>query len=207
MKLTTYLILLCIGITLLAWTARGEFVENYLAFSGINLEKGRFWTPITALFVHANLSHLLGNMLFLFVFGSTLERFGGTGKLFTTFFLGGIVSFLMSVPIYSTRTTMIGASAAIFSLTAVIMLMKPLKFSWLFLMPQGLVALLYFLFNLLAIFYGMLGSVAYASHIIGFLTGIPLGIAWSPSWGKNLLISMAIVTLYVLVLYWIGLFI
>ena len=76
------------------------------------------------------------------------------------------------------------------------MLVKPLKLSILFLMPQGLVAILYFLYNLVAVSYGTQGNVAFISHIFGFILGIPLGIAWSREWKKNLLITLVLLILF-----------
>lgn len=200
MRVANLLILACIGLTLAAWVFGEKFTEQYLAFSGANLAKGRGWTIISALFIHASLLHLAGNMLFLFVFGNTLERIGGADKMLTAFFLGGVASFLLSLPFYPAFAEMIGASAAIFTLTAVVMLMKPLKFSWLFLMPVGLVAILYFLYNALAIYYRIQSNVAFISHVIGFGLGMPLGIIWSESWKKNLLISILLLIAYLQVL-------
>ena len=93
---------------------------------------------------------------------------------------------------------MIGASAAIFTLAAIVMLIKPLKFSIL-LIPQGLVAILYFVYNAVAVYAGAEGNVAYIAHIIGFAIGVPLGLAWSKNWLKNLLITIALLVVYVIV--------
>jgi membrane associated rhomboid family serine protease len=90
----------------------------------------------------------------------------------------------------------VGASAAIFTVTATVMLIKPLKFSWLFLLPVGLVAILYLLFNVLAVYRGSSGNVAYISHIIGFLVGIPFGVAWSPNWMRNLMITLGLLAIF-----------
>jgi membrane associated rhomboid family serine protease len=176
---------------------------EYFAFSGDNLLKGRAWTLITALFLHVDLSHLLGNMIFLFVFGNTLEREVHAQKTLGVFLLGGVLSFLLSVFFYDPAIPLIGASAAIFTLVAIVMLVKPLKFSFLFLMPQGLVAIIYLLYNLTAVYYGVAGNVAYISHIIGFSVGIPFGIAWSKDWVKNLLITIALFILYIVIIYFI----
>ena len=117
------------------------------------------------------------------------------------FFLGGVLSFGLSIPFFPRDATFVGASAAIFTLTAVVMLLKPLRFSLLLLMPVGLVAVLYFLYNALAVYYNLQSDVAYVSHIIGFTIGLPLGIAWSPKWKKNLLISIGLLILYLILLY------
>ena len=177
-------------------------MERNLAFSLMNLQQGRVWTLVTAIFVHANIIHLLGNMIFLYVFGNTLESVTNSkGKLLTTFFVGGILSFPLSIAFFPPDTSFVGASAAIFTLAAVVMLLKPLRFSWLLLMPVGMVAIVYFLYNALAVYFQLQSGVAYVSHIIGFLLGVPFGIAWSPNWKKNLVISLILLAVYFVALY------
>jgi hypothetical protein len=173
-----------------------SYVSEYLAFSGMNLSQGRIWTPITALFVHSDITHLFGNMIFLYVFGNTLENELRTSKTLIIFFIGGIVSFLLSVFFYEANVSMIGASAAIFSMAAVVMLLKPMRFSLVFMMPLGLVAILYLIYNVLAVHYDLQGNVAHLSHIVGFTIGIPFGIAWSKKWIKNFVITSVLLILY-----------
>jgi len=84
------------------------------------------------------------------------------------------------------------------------MLVKPLKFSWLFLLPQGLVSVVYFLYNAFAVYYGISGGVAYISHVIGFLVGVPFGIAWSPLWLRNLAVTFVLLVVYVTILYYLS---
>jgi len=82
-----------------------------------------------------------------------------------------------------------------------------LKFSWLFLAPQGLVAIIYFVYNAVLVYdptlipgLGYDPSVAYIAHIIGFTFGIPFGISWSPQWKKNILITLGLLGIYAAVL-------
>ena len=142
-------------------------------------------------------------MIFLYVFGNTLESVSDSKRMFTAFFLGGVLSFPLSVPLFPFDATFVGASAAIFTLTAIVMLLKPLRFSWLLLMPVGLVAILYFLYNAFAVYYHFQSNVAYISHIIGFSLGLPLGIAWSLEWKRNLLISIGLLIAYFALLYFV----
>ncbi len=196
-------IIVCILVSLVSWFvsmfSNTNPVLDYMAFSGDNLLKGRAWTLVTSLFIHADILHLAGNMLFLYVFGNTMEEDLGAKKTLGTFFFGGIISFLLSLLFYNPITPLIGASAAIFTLSAVVMLIKPLKFSILFFMPQGLVAILYFVYNLAAVYYGEGGNVAYIAHVIGFAVGIPFGLAWSKNWLKNLLITIALLIVFIVV--------
>lgn len=201
MRKTTLLIVSCIIVTLLCWTLNENSLEDYLSFSNENLRRGYFWVLITALFVHANPLHLLGNMLFLYVFGRTLEGEIGSTKTMLSFFLGGALSFILSAFFYKVDVQMIGASAAIFTLVSITMIIKPLKFSWLFLMPLGLVAMIYLLYNIFAIAYPNFGEagVGYLGHVIGFLIGVPLGVFWSRGkWKRNILISIAMLLLYMI---------
>jgi len=205
MRATNVLIILCFLASLYAWylgSKNPELVQNNLAFSLKNLEAGRIWTLVTGIFVHANLVHLLGNMIFLYVFGNTLESVSSSPRrMLLAFFLGGLISFLLSIPFFPPDTTFVGASAAIFTLTAVVMLMKPLRWSWLLLMPVGLVAVLYFLYNAVAVYYHYQSNVAYISHIIGFSLGLPLGVVWSSQWKRNLLISIGLLLVYFAILF------
>jgi membrane associated rhomboid family serine protease len=196
------LIVICILASILWWsTGPSDVVTEYLAFSGENLFQGRVWTAFTGLFLHGDLVHLVGNMLFLYVFGNTLENELKTKKTLWAFFTGGILAFLLGIFFYDPSIVLIGASAAIFTLAAVVMLVKPLKFSFLFFMPQGLVAILYFTYNVLAIYSGEQGNVAYVSHILGFMIGIPFGIAWSKEFFKNLLITMGLFLIYLTIVF------
>jgi len=194
-----FVIIACILVSLISWLSNSDLVFQYLAFSGDNLLMGRAWTLVTSLFLHGDLLHLAGNMLFLYVFGNTVEEDLGATKTLGTFFFGGIISFLLSLLFYNPATPLIGASAAIFTLSAIVMLIKPLKFSILFFMPQGLVAILYFVYNVVAVYYGEGGNVAYIAHLIGFAVGIPFGLAWSKNWLKNLLISIALLIVFLIV--------
>jgi membrane associated rhomboid family serine protease len=201
LKTTALLILACVAASLWAWQQAPAFAKNNLIFSLNNLERGKVWTLAAALFVHANVLHLFGNMLFLFVFGSTLEKTVGPRKLLAIFFTCGLVSFILGIAIMPRGSGMLGASAAIFALAGCVMLVRPLKFSWLFLAPQGLIAIIYFIYNLAVVYEksrisGYDPHVAYVAHIIGFVTGLPFGIALSDHWKRNLLITLLLFGAY-----------
>ena len=75
---------------------------------------------ITAMFLHAGWSHLLGNMLFLLVFGNDVERAFGRLRYLGFYFAGGFAAMLMQAAmtlLFSTaaaaRVPCLGASGAI----------------------------------------------------------------------------------------------
>jgi len=200
MTRTNSLILICILSSFLIWITNTEY-WSFLFFSTDSFLSGRFWTVFTTLFIHADILHLFGNMLFLYVFGNTLENIVNSKNMLLTFFAGGIVTCFLGIPFYDTETYLVGASAAIFTLAAAVMLIKPLEFSWLFLMtPTGLVAILYFLYNIIAVYQGSSGGVAYVSHIIGFLIGIPFGIYWSENWKRNIFVTFLMLIIYLVII-------
>lgn len=198
MRKINFVIIACILVSLVFWLSDPDVILEYLAFSGDNLLKGRAWTLVTSLFLHADVLHLAGNMLFLYAFGNTIEEEQGAIKTLGAFFIGGILTFPLSLLFYDAATPLIGASAAIFTLAAIVMLTKPLKFSIL-LLPQGLIAILYFVYNAVAVYSGAEGNVAYIAHLIGFAIGVPFGLAWSKNWLKNLLITIALFVIYLIV--------
>ncbi len=177
MKVTNLLILLCTGFSLYMWGT-----STNLAFSEYALFHGGFYTLITGIFVHANIVHLAGNMLFLYIFGNSLENEVGAQRTLAVFFTGGIFSFILSIPFYP-GADMLGASAAIFSVMAAVLLVRPPEYSISFI-SLGPLALLYFIFNIESV--GSGGNVAYISHVIGFIIGLFFGARWNEKWMKSL---------------------
>jgi len=184
-------------VSVVVWIADSDGLNTgFLAFSTNNLRSGKVWTLVTSLFLHADILHLGGNMIFLYAFGNALEKEVGAGKTMLAFFLGGILALLFGVLYYPLDAYLIGASAAIFTLAAVVMLVKPLKFSFLFFMPLGLVALVYIIYNVIAVQNGLEGNVAYFSHVVGFAVGIPLGVKWTKNLVRNLFVTLGLLLMY-----------
>jgi membrane associated rhomboid family serine protease len=175
------------------------FAADELAFSTEHLLQGKVWTLVTSLFVHANLLHLVGNLVFLYIFSSTLEKQARGRVTLAAFLGGGMLAFILSIPFYPSPALLVGASAAIFTLGGAAMLVDALKPTVLFFLPVGFIAILFFTFNLLAVIYHASGNTAYQSHLIGFAIGLPIGASLSSRWPRNLLISLAMLGIYFLV--------
>ena len=56
---------------------------------------GFFWQPLTSMFVHANLIHVLMNMAVLYNFGTLFERYFGGRKFIFIYLFGGILSSIL----------------------------------------------------------------------------------------------------------------
>jgi membrane associated rhomboid family serine protease len=192
MKFTNFLIISCISLSLYFWGTK----EN-LAFSEYALFHGAYYTLLTGLFVHANPVHLFGNMIFLYVFGNSLEDEVGAFNTGLVFFTGGFLSFIISIPFYP-GSNMVGASAAIFSLMSALLLARRPGYCVQFLSPIGPLALLYLFFNIIAVKNDTGGNVANISHIIGFMIGMFFGAQWNKKWRESLFLTLALLIGYII---------
>src|SRR5215470_13842925 len=85
-----------------------QFLAGYLGF------KMAFYPMFTSMFLHGGLMHLLGNMLFLYVFGDNVEDyFGHLGYLLFYLFCGVGSSFVHVLFNWNSSLPAIGASGAI----------------------------------------------------------------------------------------------
>jgi len=69
------------------------------------------WTAVTYMFLHGGFTHLLFNMLGLWVFGPPLELRLGGRRFITLYFVGGLTGALLSI---FTAAPIVGASGAIY---------------------------------------------------------------------------------------------
>ncbi len=146
-------------------------------------------TLFTSMFIHANLLHILGNMLFLWVFGDNIEdAFGHPGFILFYIISGLAGSFLHTVFSPNSSIPSVGASGAISGVMGAYVVLYP-RARILALIPFGffirltyLPALLFLGFwFLLQLFYGFVlrganGGVAYFAHIGGFVAGLLMAI-------------------------------
>jgi membrane associated rhomboid family serine protease len=142
----------------------------------------RIWQPATYMFLHADLFHLLFNMLALWMFGTELERLWGQRYFLKFYFVCGIGAGLLTIvfsflPFDFSRalyeSLVIGASGAIYGLLLAYGLYfpdRPILMFLLFPIPAK-----YFVMIIGAIaFYSSLGAtggVASATHLGGLVVG------------------------------------
>lgn len=90
--------------------------RNFSAMFGLNelFFSGFWWQIITSMFLHASITHILMNMIVLYQFGSILERYLGSIKFFILYFIGGILTSLLSLSyLFFSQVNLVGASGAI----------------------------------------------------------------------------------------------
>jgi membrane associated rhomboid family serine protease len=142
-------------------------------------------SALTTVFVHGGWLHLLGNMLFLWVFGNNVEdRFGRIGFLLFYLAVGFLSTYAFALTSPSSEQPLVGASGAISGVLGAYLVLFPRArvlglVSFLFFLPLRLPAwlVLGFYFVLQAVYaygVGLTGGteVAYLVHVVGFVLGV-----------------------------------
>ena len=148
-------------------------------------ETPRLHQFFSSAFLHADLWHLGGNMLFLWVFGNPVnDRFGHVGYLM--FYLGGAVLAGIGYLLLSGAAPVLGASGAIAAVTGAYLVLLPrarvtVLLFILYIIPFELSSLYFLLIQIVWNLYLTLtpsptpfasGGVAYAAHSAGYAYGI-----------------------------------
>ncbi|MBI2438256.1 MAG: rhomboid family intramembrane serine protease [Lentisphaerae bacterium] len=155
-----------------------------LSLSLAGVLKLELWQPVTYLFLHGGLWHLILNMLGLFFFGPDTERTIGTRRFLTLYFACGILAGLGWIFISGmSGGYCLGASGAIFGVLgafAALFPQRPVTLLVFFVVPVTLrartLALALGLISLLALI-SQPGQIAYAAHLVGGVVGYLYGLA------------------------------
>ncbi len=147
-----------------------------------------YGTLFSSMFLHGGWMHLIGNMLYLWIFGNNIEDVMGHGKFIIFYGACGVVAALSHALIDPQSTIpMVGASGAISGVLGAYLLLYPRAqvlvlipigfFSQMIHVPAAIVLGLWFVMQLLS--GGMSlghegGGVAFFAHIGGFIAGMAL---------------------------------
>jgi len=144
-------------------------------------------SAITSMFLHGGLAHLVGNMLYLWVFGNNVEDSMGHGRFIVFYLLCGIAAVLaQALPDPSSTVPMVGASGAISGVLGAYLLLYPHARVLLGLpvgffifqlgrFPAVWVLAVWFLMQLaMSAFAAEGGGVAFRAHVGGFVAGMIL---------------------------------
>src|SRR5215469_14717973 len=162
------------------------FVMQWAAIPA-EIVSGHHWiTILTAMFMHASWSHIIGNMIFLWAFGPEVEDAMGRGRYLVFYLLGGLVAMLAQVLANSHSTVPnLGASGAIAAVMGAFLVMYPRDqiksvlvifiFVKITFIPACLLIGFWFLTQLAQageVARVQTGGVAYLAHVGGFLFGV-----------------------------------
>lgn len=147
------------------------------------LFSGQIWRLVTFQFCHANPSHILGNLIFLFFIGRMFQQLLGPRHMLAVYLFGGLAGGLSHIifrnMILNEPSTVIGASASVLAIATAVFVSIPEQRVNLFLLPiqfkikyfawviLGL-NVIGFLFSLSP---GSGSTVSYISHLGGMAAG------------------------------------
>ena len=158
--------------------------DNFL----LMFQDGSVLRLFTALFLHADWSHLLGTLIFLLIFGLPTEGRLGPWRLLILFLSGGaLANFAAVLTIGTPDRVIIGASGAVSAVIGTYLtlfpganlgVVVPLGVFWEFIrMPAPLLIGFWALLQLVFTYIGpTYGHVAWSAHLTGFIFGVIYGL-------------------------------
>ncbi len=138
-------------------------IYNY-GLNGQLFFQGEWWRLFTSMFVHADIAHIAGNMLFLFIYGLRAEEMFDAKEYTAVYFLSGLAGNALSL---FTDFFSVGASGAIFGVLGAVMIYARRSIG------QSIISALVFAFFLFTV--NIAPNVNIWAHFGGLVVGLALG--------------------------------
>jgi rhomboid protease GluP len=144
-------------------------IDMLLQYGQVNIYvfQGDYWRLFSSMFIHADIAHIVGNMLFLLIFGLRSEEMFSLPEYLSIYILGGLTGNLLSLLLLPSDTISVGASGAIFSMFGASVIYTRRSFR------QSIIGALIYAFFLLFLSSG--AGVNNFAHIGGLVTGLVIG--------------------------------
>ncbi|MDR0644956.1 MAG: rhomboid family intramembrane serine protease [Treponema sp.] len=168
-----YLVGINVFIFLLQYLSRNA-VTYYLALIPSEVLSGWVWQFATYMFAHGSISHILFNMLALFIFGRQVESGMGTKEFLLYYFSTGVAAGLFSFAVYAAagvNVALLGASGAIFAVQLAYAALFPRSIIYVWgILPlrAPVMALGFTALEVLFSVTGLQNGVAHLTHLAGF---------------------------------------
>ena len=178
-----YYALILVGINILIFILQQFFPfinSNFILYSSRVLTEP--WMLITSMFLHANLAHIMYNMLALALFGSILEGIIGSKRFLIIYLITGFIASLIAAPFYDAS---LGASGAIFGIIGTLVILRPKMVIWLNFIPapMWLAAIIWAIIDITGIF--LPGNTANMAHLAGLFFGLITGFILRDKFKQN----------------------
>jgi len=168
-KGTMLLILIMIGMYVWSLFLSPEQLEK-LIFTPASMLSLDFIPMVASWFLHADLTHLLGNIFLLFIFGRVIEKVFGSFRFLIMFFSAAIASDIVSALIF--RQGGIGASGAIAGLIGAAILIRPFYLNYMLFgapVPIVVIGWLGIFADISGLLYPVPGdNIGHVAHLAGF---------------------------------------
>lgn len=151
-------------------------IVNYFSFIPTNAFY-QPWTFVTAMFLHADLTHISFNMLALFIFGTYLEEKIDQKTFLVIYFASGIignVGYMITAP--GSMIPGLGASGAIYGIMGALAMISPFAIIYFYgvPMPMLVASIVWIVTEFLGVF--VPSDVAHGAHLGGLFFGIAIGL-------------------------------
>ena len=185
-NITLWLIAICVIVFVLQQFTN---ITDYFSFIPAHAFSSP-WTFITAIFLHADITHLLFNMIALFFFGIYLEQRISKKNYILIFFIAGIIGnigYLLSAP--GSTIPGLGASGAIYGVMGTLTVLMPTAVVYVsgIPMPMFVAAIFWFVTEFFGLF--VPSGIAHEAHIGGLFVGIITGFYFRRKSLKNVFIK------------------
>lgn len=169
--LTIILIALNVAVYICTSIISGDLVTApaiVLQYGQFNLRvmNGWYWQLLTSMFIHANIAHLAGNMLFLLIFGLRAEELFSSEEYLLIYLASGLTGNLLTL-LQGPDMVSVGASGAIFGVFGATVLYSRRAIG------QSIISALLYSFFLLMLNIGP--EVNVAAHVGGLVFGLAIG--------------------------------
>jgi membrane associated rhomboid family serine protease len=181
-------------VQLICTAAHFPYFEWVLALSGEGVSRGFVWQPLTYMFLHGGIWHILINMFVLWFFGREVEYFIGPKYFTRLYFLGGLAGAALWLAFnFHSPVPVLGASAAVLACVIAFATLFPDREVTLlvfFILPVTLkaryMALIAVAFDVVPLLSGTGTNVAHLAHLggaaLGYLYIKQLGYGATPVW-------------------------
>jgi len=159
-------------------------IENFGLIPGFLSMGKNAYSLLTSIYLHVDPFHIFFNMFALWTFGPECEREIGGRKFAILYHVAGLMGNLLHFMIDpASLTIVVGASGAVFGIIAAFAVLFPLRpifvlFFLPLLLPATLLAILYFLVELVYELSGLNPYVAHWAHIGGLLAGFAFALVY-----------------------------
>ena len=165
----------------LSYVVGGHFLDMFGLVPAHVLQDRWVWQPLTYLFIHGGLMHLLFNLFALWMFGMPVEAQWGQIEFLKFYFICGLGAAAATIAMAPhSNVPVIGASGSIYGLLVAFAMLYPDAVVYLYFLIPVKAAHMAILFGLIEFFAGASGSnpgVARFAHLGGMVTGY-LYIRW-----------------------------
>jgi membrane associated rhomboid family serine protease len=165
----------------------GDIILQYFALWPLGSGLFEVWQVVTSAFLHGGVTHILFNMIALYMFGGAIERTLGAREFTLYYFVCAIVASLLQLAVLwffpsAEPGPTLGASGAIFGLLLAFGMMYPHEKVMLMFLPVPMPAWLFVTgYAIVELTMGVTGiepGVAHFAHLGGMLGGIVLIEYW-----------------------------